>query len=56
MLRFLALSILILAVAVLLAPSIIPAVSWVLAFLSLLMLGDLVRGEVRKHFGKRRRA
>ena len=56
MFRFLIFAILIVAVAVVLAPRIIPAVSWVLAFLSLLMLADLVRGEIRKHFGNRRSA
>lgn len=56
MLRFLMFTVLIVAVAVVLAPSLIPAVSWVLAFLSLLMLADLVRGEIRKHFGSKRSA
>ena len=52
MLKLLALTALVIALGVALAPTIIPLLSWVLAFLSLLMLGDLLRSALRKQRGR----
>ena len=53
MFRTLALMLLAVAIGMLVAPRVvIPALTWVLAFLSLLMAADLVRSAVRR----RRRA
>ena len=49
MFRTLALMLLAVAIAMLVAPRVvIPALTWVLAFLSLLMAADLVRSAVRR--------
>jgi hypothetical protein len=52
MLKLFALTALVIALGVTLAPTIIPLLSWVLAFLSLLMLGDLLRSALRKQRGR----
>ena len=52
MLKLFGLTALVIALGVVLAPSVIPLLSWVLAFLSLLMLGDLLRSALRKHRGR----
>ena len=51
MLRLIALVLLVLAIGAFVAPGLREALGWVLAFLSLLMLGDLARSS----FSKRRR-
>lgn len=48
MLRALLILALVLLVALAALPEIIPVLTWVLAFLSLLMLGDLARSELGK--------
>jgi hypothetical protein len=47
--------VLIVVIGVVLAPHIGVALYWTMAFLSLLMAGDLLRSEVRKLRGRRRR-
>lgn len=46
--------ILIIAVLVL-GTGLVPTLSWVLAFVILLMLADLLRSELRKHLGRHRK-
>ena len=48
MIRFLALSVAALLLLAVLVPNVRTIVAWVLAFLSLLMLGDLVRSSLTK--------
>jgi hypothetical protein len=48
MLRFLLLLIVIVTLGIVFAPQIARALSWVLAFLILLMLGDLLLSGIRK--------
>ena len=48
MLKLLVLTIPATVLALVLAPHIVAALSWVLAFLALLMLGDLLHAELRK--------
>jgi hypothetical protein len=48
MLKLLLLTIPVTVVALVLAPHIVAALSWVLAFLALLMAGDLLRSELRR--------
>ena len=54
MIRFLVLFALVVLVAVAAAPRLIPVLTWVLAFLSLLMLGDLVLSAMPKGRAGRR--
>ncbi|MBC7771213.1 MAG: hypothetical protein H7210_01830 [Pyrinomonadaceae bacterium] len=49
MIRFLALILFVLIVGAIVAPGLRQPVSWLLAFLSLLMLADLVRSSFAKH-------
>jgi hypothetical protein len=51
MFKILALITVVTAVTILLAPHLIPILSWVLAFFILLMAADLIRSEVRKRRG-----
>lgn len=48
MTRFLLVLLLVLALGALFAPGFREVVAWILAFLSLLMLGDLIRGSLAK--------
>ena len=54
MIRFLLLSALVVLIAVAAAPHLVPVLTWVLAFLSLLMLGDLLLNALRKGRPRRR--
>lgn len=49
MIRFLLLLLVGVALAVALVPDLRRPLGWVLAFLSLLMLGDLIRGSFARH-------
>ena len=49
MFRFLLLALVVVLLAAAVAPAVVPVLTWILAFLSLLMLGDLVLSAFRRH-------
>ncbi|HEX6924678.1 MAG TPA: hypothetical protein VF167_04585 [Longimicrobiaceae bacterium] len=55
MLRLLLLVLLLIVVAVTVAPGLIKTMTWVLAFLSMLILGDLLLAGIRRMRGRQRR-